>query len=214
MSTSGNIIVLAHSEGAEIATRWIRTYADDPVRAAMASRITFVLSGNPLRSGSGYAIGRWECDGVVGVGTPTTHRGRSSTSPAAGTAGRTGPPTPTISGPSAEATAGKTNSHMWYSKVNLSDPRTPSAVGQHHLRSDLREQTVDPQEVPQRACRFRQRCSGQDRGRIQPSSTASASATSQSAAIPAPSRSRARSGRRRLTVWCKSTEIGGYSALA
>ena len=72
MSTSGNIIVEGHSEGAQIISRWMRTYADDPTRAAMASRITFILTGNPLRAGGGKGIGMKEPDGEMGLATPTT----------------------------------------------------------------------------------------------------------------------------------------------
>ena len=75
MSTSGDIIVEGHSLGAQICSRWMRQYAADPVRAALASRVTFPLTGNPLRSsqgGGGKAIGMLEADGAVGRPTPTT----------------------------------------------------------------------------------------------------------------------------------------------
>ncbi|KRE25573.1 hypothetical protein ASG82_18710 [Mycobacterium sp. Soil538] len=74
-STPGDIIVMAHSEGAQVASRWMRTYANDPTRAALASRVTFLLSGNPLRSsqgGGGQMIGLWENDGTRALPTPTT----------------------------------------------------------------------------------------------------------------------------------------------
>ncbi|KMO84126.1 PE-PPE domain protein [Mycolicibacterium chubuense] len=74
-STSGDIIVMAHSEGAQVASRWMRTYANDPTRAALAGRVTFLLSGNPLRSsqgGGGQMIGLWENDGTRALPTPTT----------------------------------------------------------------------------------------------------------------------------------------------
>ncbi|MBI5340584.1 MAG: PE-PPE domain-containing protein [Mycolicibacterium rufum] len=74
-STPGQIIVMAHSEGAQVASRWMRTYANDPTRAALASRVTFLLSGNPLRSsqgGGGQMIGLWENDGTRALPTPTT----------------------------------------------------------------------------------------------------------------------------------------------
>ncbi|ORA51923.1 PE-PPE domain-containing protein [Mycolicibacterium chubuense] len=74
-STPGDIIVMAHSEGAQVASRWMRTYANDPTRAALASRVTFLLSGNPLRSsqgGGGQMIGLWENDGTRALATPTT----------------------------------------------------------------------------------------------------------------------------------------------
>lgn len=75
MSTPGDIIVMAHSEGAQVASRWMRTYANDPTRAALASRVTFLLSGNPLRSSQGSGgqmIGLWENDGTRALATPTT----------------------------------------------------------------------------------------------------------------------------------------------
>ncbi|MCV7071031.1 PE-PPE domain-containing protein [Mycolicibacterium rufum] len=75
LSTPGDIIVMAHSEGAQVASRWMRTYADDPTRAALAGRVTFLLSGNPLRSsqgGGGQMIGLWENDGTRALPTPTT----------------------------------------------------------------------------------------------------------------------------------------------
>ena len=74
-STPGDIIVMAHSEGAQVASRWMRTYANDPTRAALAGRVTFLLSGNPLRSsqgGGGQMIGLWENDGTRALPTPTT----------------------------------------------------------------------------------------------------------------------------------------------
>ena len=74
-STPGDIIVMGHSEGAQVASRWMRTYANDPTRAALASRVTFLLSGNPLRSsqgGGGQMIGGWENDGTRALPTPTT----------------------------------------------------------------------------------------------------------------------------------------------
>jgi len=123
MSTSGNIIVLAHSEGAEVASRWIRQYANDPVRSAMAGRISFVLSGNPLRSGAGYVIGRRECDGVIGVGTPTDSPWAIIDVARRWDGWADAPADSTNLWAAAEAKAGMTGSHMWYSKVNLFDSK-------------------------------------------------------------------------------------------
>lgn len=70
--TSGDIIVLAQSQGAQVCTRWMDTYAGDTTREALASRVVFVLTGNPLRStGNGAAIGVAEVDGLLGEPTRT-----------------------------------------------------------------------------------------------------------------------------------------------
>ena len=119
MSTSGNIIVMTHSEGSEIASRWIRLYADDPVRAAMAGRITFLLSGNPVRSGTGYLIDRFEGDGSVGVATPTDSPWAIIDVARRWDGWADWPADPTNRWAAAEAKAGKSASHMWYNKVDL-----------------------------------------------------------------------------------------------
>lgn len=69
-STPGTKIVLAQSQGAQVASRWMRQYANDP-SAPGAADITFVLTGNPLRSTGGYIIGRTEVGGTIGQPTPT-----------------------------------------------------------------------------------------------------------------------------------------------
>lgn len=69
--TKGPKIVIGHSQGAQVASRWMREHANDP-KAPSASELTFILTGNPLRStGNGYIIGRKEVGGTVGVATPT-----------------------------------------------------------------------------------------------------------------------------------------------
>jgi hypothetical protein len=123
MSSSGDVIVMAHSEGAEIATRWIRMYADDPTRAAMADRITFLLSGNPVRSGSGYLVGRFEGDGAIGVATPTDSPWAIVDVARRWDGWADWPTDSTNRWAIAEAIAGKTTSHMWYSKVDLYSPQ-------------------------------------------------------------------------------------------
>lgn len=71
-ATSGNIIVIAHSQGAQVASRWMRTYASDGT-APDASRLMFILTGNPLRStGNGHIIGLTEVGGTIGEPTPLT----------------------------------------------------------------------------------------------------------------------------------------------
>jgi|TARA_B100001245_G_scaffold29319_1_gene18978 hypothetical protein len=69
-STSGKKIVLAQSQGAQVASRWMREHANDP-NAPNASNLTFILTGNPLRSTGGYLIGRTEVGGTTGQPTPT-----------------------------------------------------------------------------------------------------------------------------------------------
>ena len=69
-NTKGQIIVLAHSQGAQVCSRWMREHAMDTLAPA-ATRLLFILSGNPLRSSGGYIIGRKEVDGKTGIATPT-----------------------------------------------------------------------------------------------------------------------------------------------
>jgi len=53
----GQIIILAHGEGARVASRWMRQYEADGPRGALASRLMFILIGNPLSARGGYGIG-------------------------------------------------------------------------------------------------------------------------------------------------------------
>lgn len=125
MSTPGDIIVMAHSEGAQVASRWMRTYANDPTRAALAGRVTFLLSGNPLRSsqgGGGQMIGGWENDGTRALATPTT-----TPWPIIDVARRWDGwadwPTDTTNKVAVRnATMGMTTFHTNYNNVNLYDP--------------------------------------------------------------------------------------------
>ncbi|MGB0877554.1 MAG: PE-PPE domain-containing protein [Mycobacterium sp.] len=50
LATPGEVIVFAHSQGAQVASEWLRRYAD-----ADRSRLRFVLTGNPERAYFGYA---------------------------------------------------------------------------------------------------------------------------------------------------------------
>lgn len=70
-SNPGQKIVLAHSQGAQVASRWMREFANDAT-APGSQEVTFILSGNPLRSTGGYIIGRPEVGGTTGQPTPTT----------------------------------------------------------------------------------------------------------------------------------------------
>lgn len=68
-NTAGSKIVIAHSQGAQVCSRWMRTYANDGT-APPASELMFILTGNPLRSTGGYIIGRPEIGGTTGLPTP------------------------------------------------------------------------------------------------------------------------------------------------
>ncbi len=57
MSTSGTSSSMAQSRAPKSPPRWMRQYASDPIRAALAGRVTFLLTGNTLRAGSGKVIG-------------------------------------------------------------------------------------------------------------------------------------------------------------
>ncbi|RTL35998.1 MAG: PE-PPE domain-containing protein [Candidatus Melainabacteria bacterium] len=70
-STPGPIIVLAHSQGAQVASHWMRQHANDS-SAPPPSRVTFILLGNPLRACGGRGIGQREFGGTIGKPTPTT----------------------------------------------------------------------------------------------------------------------------------------------
>lgn len=69
-STPGHKIVLGMSQGSQVASRWMREFANDPT-APGAGDVTFILLGNPLRSTGGYIIGRTEVGGTTGLPTPT-----------------------------------------------------------------------------------------------------------------------------------------------
>ena len=68
-STPGQKIILAHSQGAQVCSRWMREHANDPAAPAPKDLI-FILSGNPLRHSAGYIIGRKEVGGTTGLETP------------------------------------------------------------------------------------------------------------------------------------------------
>lgn len=72
-TTQGQKIVLAHSQGAQVASAWMRKYANDPT-APSPSELTFLLIGNPLRSTGGHIIGNMQVDGTIGQATPTSTR--------------------------------------------------------------------------------------------------------------------------------------------
>lgn len=68
-STPGLKIGFGHSQGAQVMSRWMRQYKDDPT-APGPSELMFILIGNPLRSTGGYIIGRPEVGGDTGLPTP------------------------------------------------------------------------------------------------------------------------------------------------
>ena len=55
----GPKLIFAHSQGAQVCSRWLRYYADQP-DAPPASELSFLLIGNPLRKYGGYIIGKPE----------------------------------------------------------------------------------------------------------------------------------------------------------
>ncbi len=68
-STPGPKIVLAHSQGAQVCSRWMREHANDST-APGSDELVFILTGNPLRANTGYIIGRKEVGGTIGLATP------------------------------------------------------------------------------------------------------------------------------------------------
>lgn len=66
-STPGRMLVFAHSQGAQVVSRWLRL-GRTPVPA---DRLAFLLIGNPLRKHGGYGVGRPEFGGGKGQPTPT-----------------------------------------------------------------------------------------------------------------------------------------------
>ncbi len=70
-ATPGRKIVLAYSQGAQVASAWMLQYAND-TSAPPPSELTFILTGNPLRSGSGSGIGHLTWDGSRGIATSTS----------------------------------------------------------------------------------------------------------------------------------------------
>ncbi|WP_052428787.1 PE-PPE domain-containing protein [Mycolicibacterium rufum] len=68
-ATPGTLIVLAYSQGAQVASEWMRRYARDPT-APGPDRLTFVLFGNPLRASGGEKVGH-PTRRTTGLATPT-----------------------------------------------------------------------------------------------------------------------------------------------
>lgn len=68
VTTPGPLLVFAHSQGAQVVSRWLRTRGAD--MTAYRDRIEFLLIGNPLRRYGGYGVGRPEFGGATGQPTP------------------------------------------------------------------------------------------------------------------------------------------------
>lgn len=74
-STPGEVLVFAHSQGAQVVSRWLRGHAatgdaPDPYR------ISFLLIGNLLRKYGGNGVGTKEVDGLIALPTPNDTRYR------------------------------------------------------------------------------------------------------------------------------------------
>lgn len=67
VATSGVLLVFAHSQGAQVVSRWLRARAAE---VTDRDRIKLLLIGNPLRKYGGYGVGRPEFDGAIGQPTP------------------------------------------------------------------------------------------------------------------------------------------------
>lgn len=66
-TTPGEVLVFAHSQGAQVVSRWLSDRCNaDP------DRVQFLLIGNPLRRYGGYGVGRPEFGGRTGKATPTS----------------------------------------------------------------------------------------------------------------------------------------------
>lgn len=69
-ATAGNLLVFGYSQGAQVASRWLRLRSG-VAGAPAPNRLRFLLIGNPLRKYGGYGVGRPEADGATGIATPT-----------------------------------------------------------------------------------------------------------------------------------------------
>lgn len=67
-NTAGYKLVYGHSQGAQVASRWLRTHATDS-NAPAANTMEFLFIGNPLRKYGGYIIGKPEVGGQTGLPT-------------------------------------------------------------------------------------------------------------------------------------------------
>lgn len=74
-STPGDLLVFAHSQGAQVVSRWLRGNAAAP-SAPDPERISFLLIGNLLRKYGGSGIGTKEVDRKIALPTPSDTRYR------------------------------------------------------------------------------------------------------------------------------------------
>jgi hypothetical protein len=68
-ATPGRLLTFAHSQGAQVVSRWLRTHTAGP-DAPDPALVSFLLIGNPLRKYGGAGVGRPEVDGQPGLPTP------------------------------------------------------------------------------------------------------------------------------------------------
>lgn len=66
-ATTGPVLVFAHSQGAQVVSRWLRERS----MSVNPDLVECLLIGNPLRRYGGYGVGRPEVDGRTGLPTPT-----------------------------------------------------------------------------------------------------------------------------------------------
>ena len=67
-SIPGEKLVYGHSQGAQVASRWLRERSHD-IDAPPPNMVSFLLIGNPLRKYGGYIIGKPEVGGMKGLPT-------------------------------------------------------------------------------------------------------------------------------------------------
>lgn len=116
--TPGPKIVMAHSQGAQVASRWMREHANDP-DAPSASSVTFVLTGNPLRATGGYIIGRKEIGGTTGRPTLTSTKWPIVDVARQDDGWAIWPTNPNDSAAIAKAKRGKNTVHLDYGPIDL-----------------------------------------------------------------------------------------------
>lgn len=66
----GPKLVFAHSQGAQVCSRWLRLNAASHLPGPSPDEVSFLLIGNPLRKYGGYIIGKPEVGGQIGLPTP------------------------------------------------------------------------------------------------------------------------------------------------
>ncbi len=120
-STSGKIIVLAYSQGAQVASNWMRQYADD-ASAPSPAKLTFILFGNPYRAVGGAGIGKLTWDGTLGYATRTDTPWHIVDVARRYDGWADWPQDTKNSDATKNATAGKLSLHVHYGEVNINDP--------------------------------------------------------------------------------------------